>query len=442
MKSRKIWMPVLLIALAFALTLAGCDLGDLGNGDDNTTVTVATPTANTVTGTYATGKKVTLSTSTTDADIYYTTDGSAPTTSNYKYDDVASSGGVELTASGTTPAVITLKAIAYVDNSKSDVLTLYFKVIPGTPVTVAASGDSGAGTLRNAIDNATDNTTIIIDPSVKKIELASNLIVKNTGITIEGNGVVLTQVATWSVTNQSLFQTNSGKSATVSRVHFNNGKDLGTGNAGNGGAIYNIGSLTLESCIFSYNSAIRGGAIFNTPAGTGVTLTVKGCTFLANSTKNAPTTGTNSTANKGAGGAIYNDGGQISFTGNLFYNNTAEALLAPGTGATANFMAPILFNTNSGGATSGGYNVTDVAYGVATGASGWTNGTGDKTFWLIGMGAVDDLDMDEGVAPIDTTTFAPKDKVRGVIPSAITGFPAVDFNGEVRTFPGAAGAVK
>lgn len=71
--------------------------------DPSTTVTVAAPTFSLHAGTYTGDQTVELSTTASDATIYYTTDGTNPTTSSTKYDGTA----ITLTE-GTT----TLKAVA------------------------------------------------------------------------------------------------------------------------------------------------------------------------------------------------------------------------------------------------------------------------------------------------------------------------------------------
>jgi hypothetical protein len=83
--------------------------------------------------------------------------------------------------------------------------------------------------------------------------------------------------------------------------------------------------------------------------------------------------------------------------------------------------------------TSNGYNVVNVALGTGDTQSGWTAGTGDTTFSVLSISG----------EPFNTTTFAPVAGLKLVMPSpALAGFPAVDFNGATRTWPGAPGAVK
>ncbi|HEX3013691.1 MAG TPA: tandem-95 repeat protein, partial [Methanobacterium sp.] len=104
---------------------------------------------------------------------------------------------------------------------------------------------------------------------------------------------------------------NCGTITTLSGCNFiNNKADLG-------GAIYNFyGNITsLSGCIFTGNTASLGGAIANI----GVITGLSGCTF------------TNNTAESvyygqiiGAGGAIYNEG-SLTANYNRFYNNTSPS---------------------------------------------------------------------------------------------------------------------
>jgi hypothetical protein len=86
------------------------------------------------------------------------------------------------------------------------------------------------------------------------------------------------------------------------------------------------------------------------------------------------------------------------------------------------------------GAVSTSYNVVDVPYGTGEPHCGWAQGAGDV---YITTGN-----------PINTTTFAPNAGSPGItdigiVPAGLPDFPATDFYGNARTFPGgAAGAVK
>lgn len=90
--------------------------------------TVATPTATPVAGTYATAQSVTLTTTTSGADIYYTTNGSDPTTSSTHYTTaIAISSTTTLKAiavkSGMTNSAI-MTASYVISASSSDITTV------------------------------------------------------------------------------------------------------------------------------------------------------------------------------------------------------------------------------------------------------------------------------------------------------------------------------
>jgi predicted outer membrane repeat protein len=223
-------------------------------------------------------------------------------------------------------------------------------------------------------------------------------------LTIEGNGVTLTPSAAWTgYGSQMLWIAVSGITVNISRVHFKNGRAMS-----DGAAIYNrSGTVNLESCIFSGNmvtsSSGYGGAIYNNG-----TMNVKGCTFYNNSSAYR-------------GGAIYTVGTSVTLTltGNLFYGNTAGS-------------DPVVYRY-SGSVISNGYNVADVPLGTETNQSGWTAADGDTTFSALSISG----------DPFHTTTFAPETELHLLMPStAPEDFPAVDFNGADRTWPGAPGAVK
>ena len=116
-----------------------------------------------------------------------------------------------------------------------------------------------------------------------------------------------------------------------------------------GGAIYSAGTLTLNSCVVSGNTAIAspgtngseyGGGIYNDSGG----MTATDCTFSNNTATGAtPPDGTSMRGGDALGGAIYY---AASLTRCTFTNNTCTA----GNGATAN---PGFFSGDGGGAAGG-----------------------------------------------------------------------------------------
>jgi hypothetical protein len=256
-------------------------------------------------------------------------------------------------------------------------------------VMVTSSEDANTdGTLRYALNNA-QNGDIISISGITTIELTGQLPTLNNSVTIEGNGVTITRSPSWTYTG-SLLQIESG-TVNISRMHFKGGR----GNYG--GAIYNHGILTVESCIFSDNQAgSSSGAIYN-----GGTLTVTGCTFY------------NNIAVRYYGGAIYNDNG-LTLTGNLFYGNTGPQ-----------YPVVVPWGTQ----TSGGYNVVDVAFGYGYAGCGWTAADTDATLSSL---------------PISGATFKllAGSEAAGVITTLPAGYPSQDFYGNPINNGAAAGAVQ
>ena len=253
------------------------------------------------------------------------------------------------------------------------------------------------GTLRWAIReiDKTGGNTIIIDKDVGVITLNSPIVIgiRGESLTIEGNGVRITRAP---IVTGRLLEINgeSGlESVTIRRVHFTGGQNPG----GYGGAIFSrVQSLTLESCVFSGNHATAGGAISHDNG----SLTVKGCTFYNNTAVNW-------------GGAIV-QGPPLYIQGSLFYGNKAP-------------QYPVIYSDFP---VMSGYNVVD----APADEWGWTPDDTDTI--LSGLG-IFSAPFDDGFYPLNVGALI------NVMPSeAIDDFPAFDFYGAARTWPGAPGAVR
>jgi hypothetical protein len=281
----------------------------------------------------------------------------------------------------------------------------YVRAVFGRAITVNSASDSAGsgttpGTLRHALTNAEDGDLITLS-GVTTIELESPLAISQS-LTIEGSGVTLTRSASWTAveTSSQLLRIIGAAEVIVRRVHFKNGRALSLG-----GAIYHQGALTLESCIFSGNETTgvssHGAAIYSANA-----LTLRGCTFYGNKPDLAY-------------GTVYFDasGKTLTMTGNLFYGQTPSL---------SHYTTVCVASGN----VDASYNVVDVPLGTEEYQAGWATGTGDTTFETLSITG----------APINTTTFVPVAGLGNFLPTT-TDFPATDFNGVTRTFPGAPGAV-
>jgi glycosidase len=105
----------------------------------NATPTVATPTFSPAPGTYSSTQSVTLSDSTSGASIYYTTDGSTPTTSSTKY-----TGAITVSSTETFNA---MAAASGYNNSAVASGTYTIVTIPSAPTGLSATAGNGQVSL-------------------------------------------------------------------------------------------------------------------------------------------------------------------------------------------------------------------------------------------------------------------------------------------------------
>jgi uncharacterized repeat protein (TIGR03803 family) len=135
--------------------LAACGDGGSTDGTNPTPPTAASPTFSPGAGSYATAQTVSLATTTAGASIYYTTNGTAPTTSSTKYTGAITVGSTE-----------TIEALAVASGySNSAVASAAYQITPvvtpvaATPVFSPAAGSySAAQTV--SISDATAGASI------------------------------------------------------------------------------------------------------------------------------------------------------------------------------------------------------------------------------------------------------------------------------------------
>src|SRR5206468_3957465 len=126
---------------------------------------VAPPSFNPAGGSFAGSVTVTMSTTTSGASIYYTTDGSTPTTASTPY-----TGPVPLT---TTTTLRAMAAASGMSNSSVTSAT-YTIVQPAAPPTFNPAGGTFAGSVAVTMSTATSGATIYYTTDGSTPTTASN----------------------------------------------------------------------------------------------------------------------------------------------------------------------------------------------------------------------------------------------------------------------------
>src|SRR5882672_7952114 len=128
-------------------------------------------------------------------------------------------------------------------------------------LTVTNTNDSGAGSLRQAIANASTGDTINFLVS-GTILLSSGELVLTNNLVVNGPGA--TNLAVSGNNSNRVFEIGPNASVVISGLTVANGRST------NGGGIYNAGSLNLLACILSTNTALGAASLyFADPAGDG-----------------------------------------------------------------------------------------------------------------------------------------------------------------------------
>ncbi len=214
---------------------------------------------------------------------------------------------------------------------------------------VSNISDSGAGSLRQAIADVSAGGTVSFSAGLagQTILLSSELSLDKAvvidaaalagGVKVSGGGAV------------RLFHIGASGAVTLKGLALTGGKGIGAQNNGFGGAVYNIGTLTVDRCSFAGNAAAEyGGGIFNGQNGT---LTVRGSTFTVDGIPAGNSAGL-------YGGAIFNsslltvdgctfDRNTSGFEGGAIYSDFSSTLTVTNstfTGNIASFYGGALFN--------------------------------------------------------------------------------------------------
>jgi hypothetical protein len=208
--------------------------------------------------------------------------------------------------------------------------------LPST-LTVTNNLDSSAGSLRAEIAAARSGDTVVFASSLggQTINLTSGELVINKSLTVQGLGAGQLAISGGGLSRMLEVDYAKKENVTVSGLTLENGNSAG-------GAIYNLGTLTLSGCALTGNTAGQqqsGGAILNSG-----TLTVSGCTITGNTaiyggainnsgtlTISNSTLSGNTAVTGGNGGAIANVG-STTISNSTLSGNAAEPSVDPGMG--------------------------------------------------------------------------------------------------------------
>jgi len=168
--------------------------------------------------------------------------------------------------------------------------------------TVSNTNDSGTGSLRNTIQAASSDDTIVFSAGLSNdsIILTSGQIIITKNLVLLGPGAKLLAISGGK--NSRIFEINTGISLIIKDITLR----LGFSGTSNGGAVLNHGYLSLYRCyVAHHHSSANGGAIF-----TKNFLYVEDCTFAYNKADSN-------------GGAIANELGRVEIYNSTLSNNYA-----------------------------------------------------------------------------------------------------------------------
>ena len=252
---------------------------------------------------------------------------------------------------------------------------LFAQYAKASTITVTNTLDHGAGSLRQAVFNASAGDKTVFSSATFNhavtITLNSQIEISKS-ITIDGatGGVVTPTISGNS--SVRIFLVDAGAKVTLNRLKLVNGYCSSC----SGGGISNLGTLTLTQSSLISNTANGGygGAIFND---TGGTLSVSNSTFSDNAALYVYG------YSAGSGGGIYNNG-SLSVAKSVFVGNTADG--SPGGGIANNSgwanVSESIFTRNSayhGGGISSSAPLTitgsTIFSNTATNGAGISNGS-------------------------------------------------------------------
>jgi len=173
---------------------------------------------------------------------------------------------------------------------------------------VCNANDSGIGSLRQAILNASSGTTINFAPGVTTITLTSGELVIDKNLTITGPGANRLTIQRSTRASRIFHISSSTATVSIAGITISDGYTSDPG-----GGILSVGVLTLTDCTISdnfsgtYAGFSEGGGVLNDHG----TMAITGCTISNNYVE-------------GIGGGVLNKNGTMTITRCTISNNTAD----------------------------------------------------------------------------------------------------------------------
>ena len=246
---------------------------------------------------------------------------------------------------------------------------------PANIITVTNLNDSGPGSLRQALADASEGDTINFAVS-GTISLTSGELVIDKSVTISGQPQSIT-VTRSSQTQFRIFHVMPGHDVTIDSLYITGGDpNLGS----YGGAVLNDhAGLTISNCSLTTNSSTYGGAISSDSSGGSATLAVLNSSIIGNYVVFS-------------GGGIYDNGGTLTITNSTVNNNLAGVTdpWVVGTGGGIYSSGPLTITNSTisgnqgylaGGGIAGGVTITS-----STISGNTANGEHDGQPWGHGGG--------------------------------------------------------
>ena len=175
-----------------------------------------------------------------------------------------------------------------------------------------------AGTLRSALGNCANGDEIRFASGVKTVTLTSLLNVwSGKSVTITGP-VTITQTSSL----EGVICVNSQAACTMRNLTITGGRTQQYG-----GGVYNLATLRMENCTIQGNTAwVRGGGVMNRTIDYTARATLVDCTISGNTVTGTIYNG----GDKGAGGGIHNESGEVTLTRCTVTGNSASSGIGGG----------------------------------------------------------------------------------------------------------------